>query len=295
MEHIGILQLRHQLQQNRCGGSPLAQLHSSSAGVGEAIGRFAPDTPYAASDIKALPMALAALRSRRHGFGKVAAGQLRRPLRCVAAQRKGPAAAAQQQPKSIDHTLMGVDPIGGRNHFLFRFYPSLPEALHHLPLRSAGIAKAEGIGKIGAKACSALFKKRQIHIRMGAAVIAVHQPRLGRGIQLRQQRLHSLVRITHDAGEVHDAGLRQRGAGTAANAAANEHIHPGGGEKLRQRAVTAAQSRHHQRVDDHLVFHIINLKLLGVTKVLEHLTVAAVVSYCNSHEFRSFIIIYMSV
>jgi len=94
---------------------------------------------------------------------------------------------------------------------------------------------------------------------------------------------NSGISAANHAGQRDNASLHQRSAGAAANAAADKNIHAGSREELGQRTVAAALGGNDQRVDDLLALHIVDLKLLSVAKMLEHLGVAAVIGNCNSH------------
>ena len=97
---------------------------------------------------------------------------------------------------------------------------------------------------------------------------------------------HSGICIAGYTAEQPDPGCGQRHLGTAANAAADQHICIQGGEHTGQSAVAAAVGVHHLRCNDLTVLDIINLKLLGVTEVLEDHTVF--ISDCDSHNIFSF-------
>ena len=96
-----------------------------------------------------------------------------------------------------------------------------------------------------------------------------------------QQRLHRLIGISRYAVVQLDSGLLQRILGTAANAAADQPAHALLLEKRRQRTMPAAGGRHNLLGNHSAFLHVIQLKLLRVTKMLENLSV--LVGDRNSH------------
>ena len=115
-------------------------------------------------------------------------------------------------------------------------------------------------------------------------VIAAGVGIIGQGaIDQRQSRR---IRITLHAAVQLDTGLSQRHLSTAADAAANEHIYLQAAEQARQRAVTAAIGGNQHLVGNLTVLHLIELELLGVTKVLENLSV--LIGDGNDHGSFSF-------
>ena len=99
-----------------------------------------------------------------------------------------------------------------------------------------------------------------------------------------EQRGHSRVSAAADTGVQSDAGLSESSLSTATDAAANEHIRTQHAQKTSQSTVTAAVGGEHAQFSNLPVFHIINLKVFGVAKMLEDL--AVVVSNCNTHGIR---------
>lgn len=107
---------------------------------------------------------------------------------------------------------------------------------------------------------------------------------LGVGVkgQLALQQIgHFAVRIAGDAGVELDTRLGQRGAGTAADTAADQSVHTVPLEEARQSAVAAAHGADHLGGDHLAVLDLIELKLFTVAEVLEHL--AVFVGYCEFH------------
>ena len=107
---------------------------------------------------------------------------------------------------------------------------------------------------------------------------------LGVGVKgqlARQQVGHLAVRITGDAGVELNARLGQSGAGAAADAAADQGVHPVALEKTGQSAVAAADGTDHLGGDYLSVLDLIELKLFTVAEVLEHL--AVFIGYCKFH------------
>ena len=102
----------------------------------------------------------------------------------------------------------------------------------------------------------------------------------------RQKVLHRLVCIAADAAVKLDSRLGQRGFGSAADPAADQGIHPLVPQKSRQRAMTASCCFHHLGSCHFSIFHLVDLELLCVAKVLKHTPVF--ISYCNFHSKFSF-------
>ena len=96
-----------------------------------------------------------------------------------------------------------------------------------------------------------------------------------------QQIGHLAVRVAGDAGVELDARLGQGGAGAAADAAADQGIHPVAPEKTGQSAVAAADGADHLGGDYLSVLDLIELKLFTVAEVLEHL--AVFIGYSKFH------------
>ena len=96
-----------------------------------------------------------------------------------------------------------------------------------------------------------------------------------------QQLLHSLIRAAGNASKQADTGLGQSLLCPAANPAADEGIYLHHGQKPSQGAVPAAHGIGNFRLYNGAVLHLINLKLLGMAKMLENLTVF--IGDCNFH------------
>ena len=82
-----------------------------------------------------------------------------------------------------------------------------------------------------------------------------------------------VIRTTLHAAVYLNAHFRQSSLRTAANAAADERIHLQTAQKPSQRTVTAAPGGNEHFVGNLPVLHLIELELLGMTKVLENLSV----------------------
>ena len=92
---------------------------------------------------------------------------------------------------------------------------------------------------------------------------------------------HRLVRVALRAGAELDAPLLQGGLGAAADAAADQHVDPLLVQEFCQGAVAAAVGADDLRSEDPAVFHLIDLKGLGMAEVLEDL--AVFVGHCDFH------------
>ena len=90
------------------------------------------------------------------------------------------------------------------------------------------------------------------------------------------------VGITGTAAVELNTGLCQCHLGTAADAAADQNICVQTAQHTCQSTMTAAVGVHHLRCNDCAVLHFVDLELLGVTEMLEDLTVS--VSNCDSHD-----------
>ena len=102
-----------------------------------------------------------------------------------------------------------------------------------------------------------------------------------------QQGCHCLIGIALHTAKEADTGLLQSNLGSAANAAADQGFHPQGGQKSCQSTVATACCADNNGICDFSVFNIVNLKVFGMSKMLEHLSVS--VSDCNFHvQFLSF-------
>ena len=96
-----------------------------------------------------------------------------------------------------------------------------------------------------------------------------------------QEQGNSLIRITANAAVKLDASLCQCHLCAAADAATDQHICLEVAQQTGQCAVTAAHGVDHLGGNDLAVFHIVDLKLGAVAKVLENISVF--VSNCDSH------------
>lgn len=115
-------------------------------------------------------------------------------------------------------------------------------------------------------------------------VIAHHIGVIGQGSG--GQCFRRRIRITVHAAIQLDTCRRQCRLGTAADTAADQRVHMQRAQNARQRAVAAAVGIHHFRGNDVAVFHIVDLELLRVAKVLKNFSVF--VSDRNSHDGFSF-------
>ena len=106
------------------------------------------------------------------------------------------------------------------------------------------------------------------------------------------EAFHSLVSITLDAAEQLYARLSQRHLCAAANSSADEHVCAESGKKTCKSAVTAAVGGNNFGGDYLAILHGVELKLLGVTKMLKNLSIF--VSYCNFHYNYPFYIVIVS-
>ena len=100
------------------------------------------------------------------------------------------------------------------------------------------------------------------------------------------QCLGSCISTAGNAAVKPDPSCCQSRLCTAANAAADQSIRIQGSQNTRQRAMTTAVGIHHLRRKDLSILNIIDLKLLGMAKVLEDHTIF--ISDCNSHNIVSF-------
>jgi len=94
------------------------------------------------------------------------------------------------------------------------------------------------------------------------------------------------IRTAGNTAEQTDTGCCQGCLGTAADAAANQHIRIQGVQHTSQGTVAAAIGADHLRGYNAAIPDFVDLKKFGVAKVLENLTV--VISYRNSHIKISF-------
>ena len=110
-------------------------------------------------------------------------------------------------------------------------------------------------------------------------VVAVHVRIIGK--LSRQEGLYRRVGLAADAAIELNARLSQRHLGTAADAAAQEHLHLGVGQKSGQRAVSLAIGVHHLGGNHLAVLDVVELELLCMAKMLENH--AVFIGDCNSH------------
>ena len=96
-----------------------------------------------------------------------------------------------------------------------------------------------------------------------------------------QKSSNSSIRIARDTAIQLDASLCQCHLRSTANAAANQHICVQCGKNTCQRTMTAAVGINDLRSNNCPVVNIIDLKLFGVTKVLEDVPV--IIGNCDSH------------
>ena len=100
-----------------------------------------------------------------------------------------------------------------------------------------------------------------------------------------QQCSNRVISAAGDPGEEQNTGLSQCHLRTGADAAADEGFYAVLGQQSGQRAVTAAIGADDFGADKGASLHSIKLKLLGMTKMLENLSVF--VGYCNFHKSTS--------
>ena len=101
-----------------------------------------------------------------------------------------------------------------------------------------------------------------------------------------EECFHSRICRAGNAAEELNTGCSEGHLGTAADAAANQRVRIQCRQNTSQSAVAAAHGVHHFGSDDLTVHHIIDLKLLGMTEVLENVSVF--ISNCDSHIIISF-------
>ena len=104
-----------------------------------------------------------------------------------------------------------------------------------------------------------------------------------------KQRVHRCIRFTGNPAVELDARFRQSDLCAAAYAAADQDVYALLHQKTCQCAVTAAICIDDFRGDDAAIRHVIELELLGVTKVLKNLTVF--ISDCDFHGCFSFLFV----
>ena len=124
---------------------------------------------------------------------------------------------------------------------------------------------------------------------MTFAMVVIVMATLHIGIEVQfvfQKSGHSGIRIAGHAAVQLDSGSRQSSPGTAADTAADQNIGAQRVQDAGQRAVSASVGVHNLGSSHASILYVIDLKLFGVTKVLENLSVF--VSNCNSHSIFSF-------
>ena len=94
--------------------------------------------------------------------------------------------------------------------------------------------------------------------------------------------------IPADSTEKTDADLSECHLRTTTDATADQCIDTELHEESCERAVTTAVRIHDDLTYDLTIRHIVNLKLCGMSEVLENL--AVFIGYCNSHDDISFLI-----
>lgn len=98
--------------------------------------------------------------------------------------------------------------------------------------------------------------------------------------------LRSRIRAAGYTAVKPDTGIRQRRLRAAANSTADQRVNLQRTQNARQSAVAAAVGVHDFGRDDFTVFHIVELELLRVAKMLKNRSV--IVSNCNSRCMFSF-------
>ena len=124
---------------------------------------------------------------------------------------------------------------------------------------------------------------------LAVCVIVVAAPDIGVVAERpRQQCVYRRVRLAADAAVEPDARLCQRRLRATADTAADQGIHALLHQKARQYAVPTAVGIHDLCTDNLAFRDLIELKLRGVTKVLENLSIP--IGNCNFHTVFSFVI-----
>lgn len=100
--------------------------------------------------------------------------------------------------------------------------------------------------------------------------------------------IDSGICISADTTEKADADLGECHLCTTTDATADQCIDTELHQETGERAVTTAIRIHDRLAYDLTIRHIVDLKLLGMTEVLENL--AVFIGYCNSHDDISFLI-----
>lgn len=102
-----------------------------------------------------------------------------------------------------------------------------------------------------------------------------------------QKRLHRLVCIPGHSAVKLNSAFRQSISGSASDAAADQRVHLKVRQKSGQGSMAASVGIHYLLIQDLLLIRIVNLKLLRVSEMLEHLSL--LIRYCNSHIAFSFL------
>ena len=102
-----------------------------------------------------------------------------------------------------------------------------------------------------------------------------------------RQSPRSRVSGSGDAAIKLDPCFRKRSLGAHPNASADHSVRLRRLQETCKRAMPASVGRNNLLSNDFPVFHIIELKLFGMSEMLEDLSVF--VRYCNSHRVRSFL------
>ena len=119
-------------------------------------------------------------------------------------------------------------------------------------------------------------------VAAGVAFAVVVAANVGIIVQVASQEcFYSIIGIAGNAAVELDASLSQSHLCTAADTAADQNINTAAKEETGQGTVAAAVGIHDLGGNDVAIFDIVNLKLLGVTEMLENQLVC--VSYCNFH------------
>ena len=123
-------------------------------------------------------------------------------------------------------------------------------------------------------------------IAAGVAFAVVVAADIGIIIQIAgQECFHSIVSVTGNAALELDASLSQSHLCAAADAATNQDINTAAEQETCQSAVAAAVGIHDLGGDDGAVFYVVDLKLLGVSDMLEDQFVC--VSNCDFHGIKN--------
>ena len=95
----------------------------------------------------------------------------------------------------------------------------------------------------------------------------------------RQQCFHRIVRVTADTAKQTDARICQSHLRTAADTAADQHVHALGLQKTCQGAMTAAGRFHDPGGDDRIIRNFVYFKSLCMAEMLKNLAIGI----CNSN------------